>query len=352
MKRKAALGLVLMLLTTCVFNLTVNTRIVLAYDVIYIRPDGSVNPPNAPIARDGNVYTFTANVSEPIVIQKDSVVVDGNGYWLLGSGENYGLFLYNRSNVTIRKTHITGYMYAVEMNLSTGNTVVNNFLEKSENAAVSLESSTTTSIINNTISRNLCGIYLEWSDNNNITGNEVKNNPFGIWILGSSSNTVRNNTIANNSVSGMELDQSSTTITHNDFIKNTAQATTSNSTNTWDSGYPFGGNYWSDSKGTDLHRGAYQNESGSDGICDAPYVIDANNTDRYPLMSPSYTASLPGDLNGDGKVSLPDLVILALAYGSIPGDIKWNPVADIDGNGVVGLTDLVILAKNYGKAAS
>jgi hypothetical protein len=59
--------------------------------------------------------------------------------------------------------------------------------------------------------------------------------------------------------------------------------------------------------------------------------------------------TIPGDLNGDYKVSLQDLAILALAYGSKPVDSKWNPNADIDGNGVVGLSDLVILALHYGQ---
>jgi len=58
------------------------------------------------------------------------------------------------------------------------------------------------------------------------------------------------------------------------------------SVNVWDHGYPSGGNYWSDYSGTDLHRGAYQNETGSDGIGDIQYVIDENNTDHYPLTNP------------------------------------------------------------------
>ena len=60
---------------------------------------------------------------------------------------------------------------------------------------------------------------------------------------------------------------------------------------------------------------------------------------------------LRGDVNGDFKVSLGDLVILAKAYGSKPGNPNWNSTADIDGNGVVGLSDLVILASNYGETA-
>jgi hypothetical protein len=53
-----------------------------------------------------------------------------------------------------------------------------------------------------------------------------------------------------------------------------------NSTNTWDDGYPSGGNYWSN------YQTTYPNaaEKGSSGIWNTPYVIDANNTDRYPLM--------------------------------------------------------------------
>jgi hypothetical protein len=48
-------------------------------------------------------------------------------------------------------------------------------------------------------------------------------------------------------------------------------------TNTWDNGYPSGGNNWSDYNGTD---------SNDDGIGDTPYVISVYNTDRYPLMAP------------------------------------------------------------------
>ena len=35
-----------------------------------------------------------------------------------------------------------------------------------------------------------------------------------------------------------------------------------------------------------MFSGSYQNEDGSDGICDNLYTIDLNNTDGYPLISP------------------------------------------------------------------
>jgi hypothetical protein len=59
--------------------------------------------------------------------------------------------------------------------------------------------------------------------------------------------------------------------------------------NTWDNGYPSGGNYWSDYNGTDSFSGPYQNLPGSDFIGDTPYVINSNNTDHYPLMIPYET---------------------------------------------------------------
>jgi len=58
-----------------------------------------------------------------------------------------------------------------------------------------------------------------------------------------------------------------------------------------------------------------------------------------------------GDLNYDGKISITDIVIAALAFGSQPGDPHWNPNADLDGNLKVTITDIVVIALNFGKLA-
>jgi hypothetical protein len=60
--------------------------------------------------------------------------------------------------------------------------------------------------------------------------------------------------------------------------------------------------------------------------------------------------TIPGDIDGSGKVIWKDLVILGRAYGSKPGDDNWNPNADIDGSGKVDWLDLNILGMNYGKS--
>jgi hypothetical protein len=61
------------------------------------------------------------------------------------------------------------------------------------------------------------------------------------------------------------------------------------------------------------------------------------------------TVTIPGDVDGDLRVRLQDLVNLAKAYGFKPTDPTWNPNADIDSNGKVSLSDLVILAQHYGQ---
>jgi len=62
---------------------------------------------------------------------------------------------------------------------------------------------------------------------------------------------------------------------HNRLLYNPTQAHVEDCSNTWDDGYPSGGNWWNNYHGTD---------SDQDGIGDSPYTLDPNNTDRYPLM--------------------------------------------------------------------
>jgi hypothetical protein len=81
----------------------------------------------------------------------------------------------------------------------------------------------------------------------------------------------------------------------------------------------------------------------------ADTVPGETNTADNTFVGGSIVVTIPGDLNGDLKVTLSDLVILANAYGSKPGDIKWNPNSDINGNGKVDLSDLVTLATHYGQ---
>jgi parallel beta-helix repeat protein len=193
---------------------------------------------------------------------------------------------------------------------------------------------------NNLINKD-CSILLASSSNNRIVDNNITAiNGDGVWLNSSSDNTVVGNNITASNGVGVKLDTSSNnTFYHNNFVSEAQQVSNTASSNFWNDGYPLGGNYWSDYTGID--------ENPKDGIGDTPYVIDNDNVDRYPLMKPSYLTL--GDLNNDGKVSLQDLVVLAKAYGSKPGDPNWNPNADIDADNIVDQSDLAILAIHYGQ---
>jgi thermitase len=63
------------------------------------------------------------------------------------------------------------------------------------------------------------------------------------------------------------------------------------------------------------------------------------------------TITLLGDIDGNGRVGLGDLVLLAKAYGSRIGDPNWNSLADLaEPLGIISLTDLVTLAYHYGQS--
>ena len=112
------------------------------------------------------------------------------------------------------------------------------------------------------------------------------NNEYGIYLVHSYSNTIVGSTVSNNTVGIYQSHSSQNIICHNNITNNADQVLSEESVNTWDAGYPSGGNYWSHFIGNDTYSGPYQNETGIDGIVDTPYMIDANNTDRYPFMNP------------------------------------------------------------------
>ena len=158
MLTKTVSGMMLTLLLMGMLTLAFNIQPVNAVENIYIRPDGSVDPPTAPITRDGDVYTFTDNIHDPVVVERNNIVVDGAGYTVQERPGVYrspigGINLFGRSNVTIKNVEIKGFE---------------------------------------------TGIYLEGSSNNSLYGNNITNNrAFGI-RLGGTNNILRNNTMTNN----------------------------------------------------------------------------------------------------------------------------------------------------------
>jgi peptide/nickel transport system substrate-binding protein len=54
------------------------------------------------------------------------------------------------------------------------------------------------------------------------------------------------------------------------------------------------------------------------------------------------------DINGDGIVDIADIYTCALAYGTVPGQDRWNPICDINGDEFVDISDIYGIALQFG----
>lgn len=175
-------------------------------------------------------------------------------------------FLYSANSNRAVKNGVFNCTSAVFVSQSSNESIVENNLVSSQFGVMFQDCTGSGSLIegNNINSSGLCGVYLNHTSNDIVRGNNVTNGANGVYAEFSTNITVF----------------------HNNLINNIDQAFNNASTVVWNEGYPYGGNYWSNYTDTDLYGGPYQNETGSDGIWDHPYVIDGNNTDNYPLTEP------------------------------------------------------------------
>jgi len=261
---------------------------------------------------------ITGNMIGIVLGTADRNILDGNivtnnmvGIELRNSE---GIILRNNNMTSNRKNfHVGGGWYILEHfihDIDTSNTVngkpmyylVNqhNLTVPTDAGYVAVVNSTLVTMRGLILTSNGEGVLLFNVTKSLIENVTLSDNGFGIIMYNSNNNTIRRNHVINNfKALGIVL-SGSNTIYHNNFIDNDGPAWNPElDSNIWDDGYPSGGNYWSDYNGTDLYSGPYQNETGSDGIGDAPYIIDENNVDRYPLMGPfnSFNTSVEYSVN-------------------------------------------------------
>jgi parallel beta-helix repeat protein len=367
----------------------------LTFPTITIQTDGTVNPQNVPIERNGDTYTLTQNFAGTLNITKSNITVDGGGYILYGNGSitesdgsttfiqitTTGVALNSRSHVQLKNLQLYGFIQdvlftgscsdnVIEKNIFNGyydsgistseadfsnNRITNNTFV-SLNSAIWLNNSRN-NIINynlitphdrginlffssdNVISHNVIAVppeyYDAWSgiylgsttENNTVTDNiitgfsEAFSGYYGekniishnkIANCGTVFNSVINCTIIENEISDNNLvfrECSGNTIYRNNMVNNSRAASGYTYKNLI---YPMGnntwskdgqGNYWSNYNGTDANI---------DGIGDIPYLIDENNQDNYPLMSPIDIPVIAefGSLSGQFMVILAVVTII------------------------------------------
>ncbi len=58
--------------------------------------------------------------------------------------------------------------------------------------------------------------------------------------------------------------------------------------------------------------------------------------------------TIVGDINGDGKVDIFDVIALGRSFGTTLSNPNFNPNADLNADGTVDLFDAALLAANFG----
>lgn len=208
----------------------------------------------------------------------------------------YGIVLWVSSSNILTQNNVTSVRapdYGIYLTESSNNVISENNVTALDGDGITFDHSSSCNLCGNNMVYYGIGIsFLQFSSNNTIRGNDLRSltlNGLGLYFgTLSDYNCILENDIRENTHAFEFWNCSNNHIYHNNIINNTYQALNdfNTSTSIWDNGYPSGGNYWSDYNGTDISRGACQNETGSDGIGDTPNVIDPQNTDNYPLMGP------------------------------------------------------------------
>ena len=248
-------------------------------------------------AAEGTTILIAPGVyHENLVINKTLTILGRTGSSPVFDGGGSGIaviLLPGASGSTVTNIVITNYDQGILVIDSNDCKIYNNIMSRMVYSGIALEGPNAKNnlIYSNIFENNPAAINITES----ATGNTIYNNTISLNTIGlnleSSGNTIYANTITENEVGINMTNSNGNTIYHNSFINNDVQAVSETSLNTWDSGYPDGGNFWSDFKERyadveDIYSGQHQDETGSDGIWDIPYVIDENNQDNYPLTKP------------------------------------------------------------------
>jgi len=297
------------------------------FEFITIKSDGSITPQTAHITHVGDIYKLTGDIWGSITVEKFNIIIDGAGHTLQGNGTGRGIQIFNPYNatikssydVTVKKFNIKGFEEGIDVfgywgNIISGVVITENIVANN-NVGIRFSSYARYSnnvIVSNIIVANNEGIAMQMGhvgdeSGNTVTSNQIADNQVGMWFLWlgdyyswkpnpfEMNNRIYNNNFVNNSQN----------------VVNAHVIYDPDCANIWDNDTI--GNHWSDYNGTD---------NNGDGAGDTPYVIDTNNQDYYPLMSPvnvpkPLSSSPPQETESTAKPFPTTLVAVASAIAVV-----------------------------------
>ncbi len=262
--------------------------------------------------------------SSNIAVFNNDILHDGNG-----------LSLYGASNVTVSHNRILRNGVGINFGLANG-TISGN--EISNNGIGITGYGSHIAVSDNDISySDLSGINMG-GNTLNISANRIfSNGSGGIYLFGGYESEISGNTVSNNRRAGVELEIGREVVVHHNNIVDNGYEQGSNDIgdfdpsdagvlNSWDGGYPGGGNFWSDYAGVDNCSGPGQDVCPDpDGLGDTPYLVGEFSRDRYPLTRPFET--IHGQLDVQPHViSLSSKARYVTAFIELPDGYKGSNI--------------------------
>lgn len=277
------------------------------------------------------------NVGYLAVINSTNVKVKG----LTLDKNLQGILLAFTSNSELSSLTIYENINGIELFASDGNLISECELQNIE-LNILLRKSQENVIIDNYLCSEWAtwGLKMEDSRANTVACNYFYKLNIGIYIDSSEKNYFIDNTLEENSfvlvLQGFLVDNA---IVKNKFINSYIPPFILGvlGNNTWDVGYPSGGNYWSSH---------YCTGNPSDGS--QPYVIDKNNVDHYPFQDPDSWVII-GDINNDGTVNILDVAAVAMVFTSEPRHDNWNAIVDVSNDKTIDILDIILVALDFAR---
>jgi parallel beta-helix repeat protein len=242
-----------------------------------------------------SVSLIGAEIAKPTIIlnvteYKFAVYISANNVTVSGfriRNYRYGGILLNHSSSCIVSENIVKAVNAIFVEGGSGNKISDNYVARPSSCVhcgFDLRDSDNNVITGNYLPLSACDVALKMDNSNH---NYIAFNYIAAHLLppvhigGCHNNSIVGNTVQ--SVLGFEAiiltgEFSGNVLYHNNFLTSDWGPIgfyDGSMNNTWDNGYPYGGNYWTNYTGVDINM---------DGIGDSSYEIDSNNIDRYPLM--------------------------------------------------------------------
>jgi len=203
--------LVVMILIYMWMPLSISKAIGETYITVYIRPDGGVEPSNAPITTtDKHYYKLTGDLLGSIVIERSNIVVDGNGHILAGRvaqgyADDKGLII-KASNVVITGFKLQGFSKALII-VDTSSVEVKKCTINGNWIGIYIDRSSKILIHNNTMRDNAPSIHIVNSTYVEANGNVIEGRGAGVVVKNSSNAYIHGNVI-HSKIGGVFVDHS------------------------------------------------------------------------------------------------------------------------------------------------